>query len=118
MLNPGELAILLVEDNPVDVTLLRRGFRDPGITHRLLAVSDGAQAIQHLDGQGSYSNRTEFPLPKRILLDSGLPNADGFEVLRWLCNHHTLRHLPVIVLSGSAFSPDAKRAYATGANSC
>jgi CheY-like chemotaxis protein len=48
----------------------------------------------------------------------GLPNVDGFEVLRWLRNHHTLRHLPVIVFSGSAFSPAVKRAYATGANSC
>ena len=49
--------------------------------------------------------------------DLGLPHVDGFQVLEWLRHHETLRHLIVIVLSGSVFSPDVKRSYSLGANS-
>jgi len=117
MLNPAEPAILLVEDNPVDVMLMRRAFRELEFSYRLAVVGDGAQAIQYLNGEGPYAARAEFPFPNLLLLDLGLPHVDGFQVLRWLRSQKTLQHLPVIVLSGSSFSPDIKRAYAAGANS-
>jgi CheY-like chemotaxis protein len=113
----GEHTILLVEDNPMDVMFLRRAFRELGVTHRLATVSDGSEAIQYLDGKGPYANRHEFPIPKLILLDLGLPGINGFQVLQWLRCHETLRHLIVIILSSSVFSPDIKRAYSLGANS-
>jgi len=116
-LNAEHHTILLVEDSPLDVMFLQRAFRELGVKHRLVTVSDGAEAKDYLEGRGPYADRQEFPLPKLILLDLGLPHVNGFEVLQWLRSHETLRHLIVIVLSGSVFSPDIKRSYALGANS-
>jgi CheY-like chemotaxis protein len=117
MFSTVEPTVLLVEDNPIDVLMLRRAFTELETACRLSVVSDGAEAIQYLNGEGAFADRKEFPIPNLILLDLGLPHVDGFQVLQWLRAHATLRHLPVIVLSGSSFSPDIKRAYAAGANS-
>jgi len=109
--------ILLVEDNPVDVVLMQRAFRQLAFGYRLTVVNDGSEAIQYLNGECLYANRKEFPFPSLILLDLGLPVVDGFQFLKWLRQQGGLCHVPVIVLTGSSFTPDVKRAYAAGANS-
>ena len=109
--------ILLVEDNPVDVVLMQRAFRQLDSPYRLTVTTDGAQAMQYLTGEAPYADREEYPFPSLILLDLGLPIVDGFQFMQWLRQQSSLRHVPVIVLSGSSFSPDVKRAYAAGANS-
>jgi len=45
---PAEDAILLVEDDPADVLLIRRAFRNAGIANRLYVVRDGEEAMQYL----------------------------------------------------------------------
>jgi len=110
-------AILLVEDNPVDVALIERAFRGLTFGSRLIVVNDGAEAKKYISGEGAYADRKEHPFPSLILLDLSMPVLDGFEFLEWLRAENALRHAPAIVLSGSTFSPDIKRAYAAGANS-
>jgi CheY-like chemotaxis protein len=110
-------AILLVEDNPVDAMLIQRAFRELKKDYRLSVVNDGALAVDYMKGDGLYADRKEYPFPSLILLDLSLPVMDGFQFLKWLREESALRHVPVVALSGSTFSPDVKRAYATGANS-
>jgi CheY-like chemotaxis protein len=41
----------------------------------------------------------------------------GFDFLTWVRQEPELRHLPVVILTTSTYSPDVKRAYQLGANS-
>lgn len=109
--------ILLVEDDPDDAFMVGRALQQVGIANPLVVMRDGEQAVQYLQGEGAYGDRTQFPIPQLILLDLHLPGIDGFQVLTWLRQESKMRHLPVVVLTSSTYSPDVKRAYQLGANS-
>lgn len=108
--------ILLVEDCPDDVLLTRLAFEQAEITYRLVVVSNGEQAVEYLKGEGRYVDRQQFPIPGPILLDLNMPRMTGFEFLAWLRQEPELKHLPVIVLTGSLNPADAEHAYQAGAN--
>lgn len=110
-------SILLVEDDPNDVLLIRRAFRKIGSEAPLNVVEDGERAVAWLDGQGELADRDRHPQPDLLLLDLKLPRLSGFEVLEWLRGQDGLRRLPVIVLTGSRETSDVNRALDLGANS-
>ena len=110
--------ILLVEDNPVDILLMQRAFRNETFANiSLQIVRDGDAAVFYLNGDGEYSDRDRYPLPAIILLDLKLPRRSGHEVLVWLKQQPELKRLPVVVLTSSRQTPDVKRAYDLGVNS-
>lgn len=109
--------ILLVEDDPNDVLLIRRAFRKSDVANPIQVVGDGEEAIAYLSGRGPYADRERYPLPVLLLLDLKLPRKSGFEVLEWLRQQRGLKRLPVAVLTSSAETPDINRAYDLGANS-
>ena len=113
---PESNPILLVEDNPDDVLLTRMAYKQAGITHRLVIVSDCEQAVRYLQGEGPYGDREQFPIPQFILLDLEVPRMTGFEFLVWLRQEPELKHLPVIALTGSLNPADMEHAYQAGAN--
>jgi CheY-like chemotaxis protein len=109
--------VLLVEDDPNDVLLVRRAFRKAGIDAELHVLGDGATAIEYLGGIGPYADRTRYPMPALVLLDLKLPRRSGHEVLAWLRQQPAIRRVPVTVLTSSRESADLNRAYDLGVNS-
>jgi len=109
--------ILLVEDDPNDIILIKRAFEKARITNPLQVVEDGEEAISYLAGKGPYGDREKYSLPMLILLDLKLPRKSGHEVLEWLCQQPILKRLTVVVLTSSQQSSDINRAYDLGANS-
>jgi CheY-like chemotaxis protein len=109
--------VLLVEDNPSDVFIVRRTFQKLELESSVQVVSDGDQAIAYLSGTGKYSDREQFPLPAVVLLDLKLPRRFGLEVLEWLKAQPILCRLPVVVLTSSKQPSDINQAYDRGANS-
>jgi CheY-like chemotaxis protein len=109
--------ILVADDNPDDVQLLRMAFKKAGILSPLMVVSDGAQALQYLKGESIYADREKFPFPQALLLDLKMPNMDGLEVLAWVRNWPPGKNLPVIVLTHSCYDSDITQAYKLGASS-
>ncbi|MEG4208339.1 response regulator [Microcoleus sp. Pol7_A1] len=110
--------ILLVEDNPVDILLMQRAFRNETFANiSLHIVRDGDAAVFYLNGDGEYSDRDRYPLPAIILLDLKLPRRSGHEVLVWLKQQPELKRLPVVMLTSSKETIDVKRAYDLGVNS-
>jgi len=109
--------ILLVDDSPDDVLLIRLALARARIVHKLMVVSDGEKALLYLRGEIPFADRTVFPFPTLILLDLAMPCMGGFEVLEWIRRQPQLSQMPVIVLTGSALVADSKRAYELGASS-
>jgi CheY-like chemotaxis protein len=108
------LEILLVEDNPADVTLIREGLRDSPAGHKLSVAEDGDEALQFLRRQPPFENA---PRPDIILLDLNLPKRLGTEVLCAVKDDAELKSIPVLIYTSSIAAIDVNKAYACGANS-
>lgn len=110
------LTILIIEDDPNDALLLRKALKREGIENPIQVVSDGADAIQYLQGEGPYTDRSHFPFPSVIFTDLKMPRMSGFDVLAWLRGHPNCNVIPIMILSASKEEKDVKRAYEMGAN--
>jgi CheY-like chemotaxis protein len=109
--------VLLAEDNPDDVVLVRRAWRRSGLPGTLQVVSDGEEVLRYLRGQGAYADRSTHPQPDLLLLDWKMPRMSGLEVLRLIRGQSCYDDLPVVVLTASVEDEDVLDAYAARANS-
>ena len=108
---------LLVEDDLNDIFLVKRAFKMAQIRNPLQVVTDGAEAISYLRGEGKYADRETYPLPKLMVMDIKMPRKSGFEVLEWVKGSGApLRRIPIIIVSSSEDPADINRAYELGAN--
>lgn len=117
MKDNSKYTILLVEDDPNDIFLIKRAFEKAKILNPIYVVEDGEEAILYLEGKDKYADRKNYPFPLLILLDLKLPKKSGFEVLEWIKAKQKLKRVPVVVLTSSDESPDINKAYDLGANS-
>src|ERR1041384_7596118 len=106
--------ILLVDDNPHDVVLIRLAFRRVGIIDTIHLVKDGVEAMRYIKGEGVYADRHQFPIPTLVLLDLKMPQTSGFEVLEWIREQPGLASVVIVVMSGSKNDKDIERAYSLG----
>lgn len=100
--------ILLVEDNPGDVRLMREAFEEVALDVRLHVVTNGEAALSFLDRRDEYD---DAPRPEMVLLDLNLPKVDGLDVLETIKADEELRSIPVIVLTGSTAEEDVAESY-------
>jgi CheY-like chemotaxis protein len=106
-------SVLLIEDDPGDVLMVREVFEEHGWAGQLAVVGDGIEAVDYMRQSGAYS---DVPRPDMILLDLNLPRMSGREVLHYIKSDAGLGHIPVIVLTTSAAEEDVIRAYSSHAN--
>jgi two-component system, chemotaxis family, response regulator Rcp1 len=109
----GPAQILLVEDNPGDVRLMREALKMQAAETRLAVAEDGEQAVRFLRRLDPFH---DAPRPDLIFLDLNLPRRDGREVLAEIKNDQLLRRIPVIVLTTSEAERDVQRMYDLHAN--
>src|ERR1041384_5393265 len=98
--------ILLVEDNPNDVTLTLRALRKHNFANTVHVARDGAEALEFLFRTGEYADRAITDNPRIVLLDLKLPKIDGLEVLKELRANPRTHLIPVIVLTSSSEERD------------
>jgi CheY-like chemotaxis protein len=107
------MEILLVDDNPGDVRLTAEALKDGEVENRLHTAKDGMEAIAFLRRKGRY---IDAPRPDLILLDLNMPRMNGRQVLAEIKEDSALKHIPVIILTGSRDMDDIVRMYDLHAN--
>lgn len=107
------MEILLVDDNPADVRLMREAFRETRLNSTLRVAADGIEAMAYLRHEGDYAS---MPRPDMVLLDLNLPRKNGHEVLAEIRRDPSLRLIPVVVLTTSSSPDDIQRSYDLQAN--
>ena len=107
--------LLVADDDPADVFLLRRAFRCASLSCEIVEVRDGEEAIDYLNGKPPFDDRERYPFPSLLLLDVKMPKMNGFDVLAWLRGRPYVDQLPVVVFSGSALESDSQAALHLGA---
>jgi len=96
--------VLLVEDNPVNQTVIEAMLRSLG--YQVCLVADGAQALHHAE-HFAYS---------AILMDCRLPIMDGYEATRQIRALAGKQQLPIIALTANALQGDREACLAAGMN--
>ena len=113
----ADRVILLVEDNPDDVALTLRAFRQSNIANEIVVAHDGVEALDYLFASGPHAGRDASATPQVVLLDLNLPKVDGLEVLRRVRADERTKLIPVVILTSSREQQDLIESYSLGANS-
>jgi CheY-like chemotaxis protein len=113
---PNLPQILVVEDDANDLEMTLDALRESHIANEVVAVRDGAAALDFLSGRGEFAGRSSTRLAV-VLLDLKLPKVDGTEVLRAIKADPRLRAIPVVVVTSSREEKDLVRSYDLGVNS-
>ena len=112
----GNKLILVVEDNPDHLELTMLTLEEQGVAAEVVAVRDGAEALEFLFGLGRYAGRDTQKQPAFILLDMKLPKLSGLDVLRSVRVNPLTTYVPVVMLTSSSEQSDIKACYQSGAN--
>lgn len=104
--------VLIVEDDPVTAVIAKAVVASLPVSSTV--VTTMAEALAYLMGRPPYHLN---PFPSLVLLDLGLPDGSGFEILEWMAAGRLLSVAPVIVVS-SAEEDARRRALRMGARAC
>jgi CheY-like chemotaxis protein len=103
--------VLIVEDNPPDLLLVREALREHSVNCEVAVAVDGdeaADAIDQIDAEA-------MPVPELIILDLNLPKRSGYEVLVHIRDSAQCANQPVIILTSSDAPKDREEAARLGA---
>ena len=110
-INP--IDILIAEDSPTDVMLMRDALEFAKVLNTLHVVDSGTEVMKFLRREGRHAGA---PRPDLIFLDLGLPRKSGHEVLAEMKADEFLKAIPVVILTNSKAVEDVSKAYSHHAN--
>lgn len=96
--------VLIVEDEEIIAALIERTMSGHG--YAVISVGDAASAWAALSGASDFD---------AVLLDRGLPDMDGLDLLRKIKGDARFRHLPVVVETGLDDEDSIREGLAAGA---
>jgi CheY-like chemotaxis protein len=95
--------VVLIEDNPADVLLVREAIRERGLSVQLISYPDVPEAVAGLQDPGN-------PLPDAILIDLNLPKGEGMSVIKAVRASERLCEVPLAILTSSQSPRDLEQA--------
>lgn len=102
------VSVLLVDDDDIDVQVVKRAFKERNIDSPIVVANDGIEALEVMRGENS---REKLVQPYLVLLDINMPRMNGFEFLDEVRNDPALRTTVVFMLTTSADDRDMMRSY-------
>jgi len=105
--------LLVAEDNPADVGLIRLALQTHGVLSQIHVIQDGETAMRFIEGVESDA---AAPCPALAIVDLNLPRLGGDEILRRVRSSEKWRDVPVIVMSSSLSPRDRSEALQRGAS--
>jgi len=98
--------IILAEDNPADVELVRMALSEHDVNYEIRVISDGEQVLTFIDGLDLDS---KLRCPDLLLLDLHLPKRGGTEILEHLRASKRCSQTPVVVFTSSDFMSNQEK---------
>ncbi len=108
----SELEVVLVEDNPGDVFLVREALNAHGLITRLIVQEDGEAMLRYIERIESG----EHACPDIILLDLNLPRHGGKALLERVRTGKLCARVPVLIVSSSDAPEERQITARLGAN--
>lgn len=107
------LRLLLADDDPADVFMIREILSELALNITLDVVEDGIAAMAFLQRRPPYEQARR---PDMVLLDLNMPRMDGRKVLKAIRADQALADLPVLILTTSEAHFDINTCYESGGN--
>ncbi len=105
--------IVLAEDNPADVYLIKHALTTAGINFDLTVFEDGAEALRYLRHEDEH---TKTSRPDLVLLDLNLPKRPGTDILAAIRSADDMSGVPVAILTSSSSPMDRAKTEQLNAN--
>lgn len=96
--------LLVIDDEPLNVELLRRIVEETGLSVRFVAASNGVDGL----------TQVRELRPALVLMDLKIPGLDGLEATRRLKADPATARIPVVALTAQAMAGDRERALEAG----
>lgn len=109
--------ILIADDDLEDQILMREAIEELDSKSEFHFVTDGEEMMSYLQRKDKYKNLLLSPLPQLIILDLNMPKKNGHEVLGEIKKHEDLKHIPIIVFTGSNAEKDLMETFELGIQS-
>lgn len=107
--------VLYLEDVSSDAQLAMAEFRRMGVGERIVHMRDGGELLSYLQGIDNPLGGKPNAIPSLVILDLGLPEVHGMQLLNMLRSRRSLRRIPVVIFSGSEDPSVISAAYDAGA---
>jgi CheY-like chemotaxis protein len=104
----GDIFILLVEDDPDDVDLMREALVANKVSYEIETINQGDKVIPYLKVCKKF--------PDVIILDLNIPKLHGREVLKQVKTAGDLMHIPVAILTTSSSPVERENCLNMGAD--
>ena len=101
------MKVVVVDDSPEIIEVVSLCFQLRWTGAKLISASNGAKGLELIEAEN----------PDIVILDIGLPDMDGFEVLRTLKADPGTRDIPVVMLTAKAQDADVFRGWQSGVDS-
>ncbi len=95
----SQKTILLVEDDYLDVTSVKRALGKLNILYDLHVAHNGVDALALLNGNSPDGTKIK---PDIIILDLNMPKMNGIEFLGIIKNYYSLKNIKVFVMTTSS----------------
>lgn len=103
-----KINILLIEDNSEEQFIIRKILDEYNVFINLFCIHDGEEFVDLIKRR---INITQAPLPDLIFLDLNIPKIGGIDTLKLIKQSKDLRHIPVVILTGSIRAQDVMNGY-------